>query len=86
MKSKLLALLTKDLNKYNVNVSDLSYFEDNSTKNFKLNLVSSNDKKITQMIEYLTKIYGGKFHFSLEEISYKEANKKYFAELKVRIL
>ncbi len=86
MKSKLLALFTKDLNKYNVKVSTLSYGEEKDTKEFNLNLVSSNDKRITQLIEYLTKIYENRFHFSLEEISYNKDSKKYFSELKVKIL
>lgn len=86
MKSKLLAQFTNDLNRYNVQIETLSYSQEEDTKIFKLNLVSSSDKKVTQLIEHLTKIYENKFHFSLEEISHNKDNKKYFAELKVKIL
>ncbi|WP_373036015.1 hypothetical protein [Sulfurimonas sp.] len=86
MKAKLLSMFTKDLNKFNVNVDSLSYSEDNKSKAFTLNLISTKDKKITHMIEYLTKIYEGKFEFSLEHIEFKEEPKKYFSELKVSIL
>ncbi len=86
MKSKLLAQLTKDLNYYDVKVETWSYSEANETKNFTLDLVSSSDKQITQLIEYLTKVYENKFNFFLEDISYNKENKKYFSELKVKIL
>ncbi len=86
MKSKLLTQFTKDLNKYNVKLSTLSYMEGKDKKEFNFNLVSSSDKRITQLIEYLTKIYENRFHFSLEEISYNKDSKKYFSELKVKIL
>ena len=86
MKAKLLTRLTKDLNKYGINVESLSYQENEKLKTFTLNLVSKKDKKITQMIEYLTKTHEGKFDFSLEHIEFKEKSKKYFSELKVSIL
>jgi hypothetical protein len=86
MKAKLLSVLTKDLNKFNINIDSLSYKEDEKLKTFTLNLISEKDKKITEMIEYLTKIHEGKFNFSLEHIEFKEKSKKYFSELKVSIL
>lgn len=86
MKSKLLAQFTKDLNRYNVKIQTLSYSEEKDTKEFNFNLVSSSDKGITHLVEYLTKRYENRFHFSLEEISYNKDSKKYFSELKVKIL
>ena len=86
MKSMLLAQFTKDLNIYDVKLEALSYEEEKDTKKFTLNLVSSNDKQITQLIEHLTKVYENKFNFSLEVISYNKDYKKYFSELKVSIL
>ena len=89
MKSNLLYMLTKDLNRYRVKLETVLYDEDDKTdptKHLKLGLVSSNDKKITDLIKYLTKTYEGKFHFSLEEISYEEDTKLYFSELKVNLL
>jgi len=86
MKAKILAQLSKDLSRFNVKMEWLAYSEDKNSKKFILNLVSSNDKKITQLVEYLTKAHEGKFAFSLEKISYEEDDKKYFSELKVEIL
>jgi len=87
MKAKLLSLLTKDLNKFGVKIASVAYTEDDKgAKAFSFNLVATKDKKITKMIEYLTKTHEGKFTFSLEEIIYKKELKKYFSELKVTLL
>lgn len=93
MKANLLHMFSKDLNKFEVRVEHAIYSEKEGTtktsssiKELKLGLVSTNDKKITGLIEYLTKIYEGKFHFSIEEISYKDESKLYFGELKVSLL
>ncbi|WP_324170796.1 hypothetical protein [Sulfurimonas sp.] len=86
MKAKLLANLTKDLNKFNIGLDSLSYTEDEQLKTFTLNLISTKDKSITKMLEYLTKTYDGKFDFSLRHIELKSKSKKYFSELKVNIL
>jgi hypothetical protein len=86
MKAKLLSTLTKDLNDYEVRLQSLSYTEEESKKELTLNLVSENDKKITKLVEHLTKIHQGIFKFSLHEISYQEEPKKYFSELKVELL
>ena len=86
MKAKLLTLLTKDLNKYDVNLEAINYSQQNDKKIFSFSLIASKDKKITQLVEYLTKIHEKEFKFSLERISYKEESKKYFSELKVEIL
>lgn len=86
MKAKLLSTLTKDLNDYDVKLESLSYNENDSVKSLTLNLVAENDKKITKLVEYLTKIHQGAFKFSLNEISYKEESKKYFSALKVELL
>jgi hypothetical protein len=86
MKAKLLATLTKDLNDYEVRLEALSYNEKESTKELTLNLVSENDKKITKLVEHLTKAHQGVFRFSLHEISYEDESKKYFGKLKVELL
>lgn len=86
MKAKHIALLTKDFNKFGVRLEALSYSETEKLKEFTFNLVSSKDKKTTQLMEYLTKLHNGKFKFSLEEIDYDEKIRKYFSELKVEIL
>ena len=86
MKAKLIAILVKELNKFNVKLEAVSYEEDENLKSFSLKLVSSKDKKITKLLKYLTSTYESKFNFSIEEILYNEENKKYFSELEVKIL
>jgi hypothetical protein len=86
MKAKLLTQLIKDLNKFDVKIDSLSYNEENKLKKFIFNLVSTNDKKVTKLLEYLTKVHENRFKFSLEQILFKEDSKLYFSELKVQIL
>lgn len=86
MKAKLLYTLTKDLNKFNVRLESLSYNENNNTKQFYLDLVSSKDVRITKLLKYLTKIHEKQFKFSLKKISYEVESKKYFSQLKVNLL
>ncbi|QOY52821.1 hypothetical protein [Candidatus Sulfurimonas baltica] len=86
MKANLLYKLSKDINKYQVKLETVLYSEKETKKQLQLGLVSSKDKKITDLIKYLTKTYEGKFSFSIEEISYTEESKLYFGELKVNLL
>jgi len=86
MKAKILATLTKDLNKFDVRLEELSYTENESSKEFIFFLVSSSDKKITRLIQHFTKKHEGNFKFSLEKIFYDDESEKYFSELKVKIL
>ncbi len=95
-------LIKKDLNSYDVKIESALYTETlnihnndkNSTntnnsgikKELSMGLVSTDDKKMTDMIKYLTKAYEGRFHFSINEISYEEKTKLYFSELKVSLL
>lgn len=86
MKAKLLHMLTKDLYKYRVELESLSYKQDKNTKNFNLSILSTDNTNITMFLEYLTVTYEGKFNFSLKDISYDKNHKKYFSELKVKML
>jgi len=86
MKAKLLTMFTKDLNKYGVNIEAAEYAEQNQEKMLSLHLVSDKDRKITQLVEYVTKIHEGKYKFTLEEITFDVKTNKYFSELKVSIL
>jgi len=122
MKAKLLEMFLSDLNKYDVNVEALAYYdyeddipqkkedhEDKQKKNqknksklkeevlvdkanqeklktFVFSLVASSDKNITNLLEFYTKKYETQYKFSLEEIVYEKDSKKYFGELKVKIL
>lgn len=86
MKAKLIATLTNDLNKYAVKIGKIQYNQDENDKKFIFDLVSTKDKKVTQLLEYLTKQHDKVFKFSLEDISFDEDQKLYFSELKVYIL
>ena len=86
MKAKYLSILTKDLNKFSVNLESLSYIESDDSKQFILNLISSNNRRITKLIGHLTKTHYGKFDFSLKNISYDNKSKKYTSILKVKLL
>jgi hypothetical protein len=86
MKAKLITLLTKDLNRYKVKMESLTYTEDNNQQMFTLNLVSSKDRRITKLIEYMTSKYADKFKFTLQEIKYDDEYRVYKAQLKVIIL
>lgn len=86
MKAKLLTMFTKDLNRYGVNIEAAGYAEKNQEKILTLHLVSDKDRKITQLVEYVTKVHEGKYKFTLEEITFDIKTNKYFSELKVSIL
>lgn len=89
MKADLLHTLTKDLNNYSVQLEFASYSEtdnNSSSKELHLGLVSSNDKKITDFIKYLTSTYEGKYHFFIDKIFYEDTEKLYFAQLKMSLL
>ena len=86
MKAKLISTFTKDLNRHNVKMESLFYNETNSTKTFSFNLVSSKDRRITKLVQDLTKRYENSFKFELNSISYDEKSKVYFSQLKVNIL
>ncbi|MDF1882498.1 hypothetical protein JHD49_00940 [Sulfurimonas sp. SAG-AH-194-C21] len=86
MKAQLLSILTKDLNKFSVRMESLSYGEIDTSKTFQFDLVSSKDRKITKLVQYLTKTYENRFKFELESIDYDDESKVYFSQLKVNIL
>ena len=86
MKAKLLALFAKELNKDDVQIDSVTYEEKDNTKTLILNLVSSKDRKITQLIEHLTKIYATKYDFDVEEILYDDKFEVYTSKLKVTLL
>lgn len=86
MKAKLLSTVIKDLNKFGVKLKSLSYSETATSKTFDLNLVSSKDRKITKLVEYLTEKYTEKFKYNIEEISYDQDSRVYVSLLKMEIL
>jgi hypothetical protein len=92
MKSRHLTFLTKDFNRYSVMLKNVHYnetVENNGTetsKEFTFSLSSTSDKKITELLEYLTKTKTDKYEFSLEHIDFDEKEKNYISELKVNLL
>ena len=86
MKAKLLTMFTKDLNKYGVNIEAVKYNEKDKQKTLTFSLVASKDRKITQLVEYVTKVHEGRYKFTLEEITFDPKTNMYFSELKVSIL
>ena len=86
MKAKLLALFTKDLNKFGVQVNTIRYEEKEDEKILYLNLISKKDRKITKLIKYLTKTHASSFNFYIQEINYNDKDEVYFSELKVTLL
>ncbi len=85
MKAKRITDLTKDLNKYKVKLKALHYSEDAKTKQkkFLLSLISSQDKRITDLIEWYTKTQSSKYSFTIERIEFDAESKTYSSELKV---
>lgn len=86
MKAKLIATFTKNLNKHNVKMDSLVYSQDDAKKTFTFNLISSKDRRITRLVQDLTKIYEKSFQFQLNKISYDKESKVYTSQLKVNIL
>lgn len=92
MKAKHLTYLTKDFNRYAVMLKSVHYNEGNetnetnATKTFTFSLSSTSDKKITELLEYLTKTKTDQYKFSLEHIDFDEKEKSYLSELKVDLL
>ncbi len=86
MKAKIIAKLTQNLNNYNVNIDKLIYIETNNLKQISLHIIASDDKKITQLVKYLTKTYANIFKLSLKNITYDTINKRYISQLEVTIL
>jgi len=86
MKAKLLALLVKDLNKFNVKIQSVSYAQNEISKVFTLSLVAKRDEQITKLIEHMTDIHDGVFLISIDKIVYDKSKRRYFSELKVTTL
>ena len=82
MKAKELTKLTKDLNKYNVKVENLSYGEENASRTFSFDLVASKSTNITKLLKHVTKVHEGDYKFDLKKIKYDDKSKLYFSTLK----
>ncbi|SFV75689.1 FIG00470756: hypothetical protein [hydrothermal vent metagenome] len=86
MKAKIMAELTKDFNKYGVQLEAISYYEEKNKRFFDFHLVALKDKQITGLIKYLTSKYTHKFNFTFHTILYDDTKKRYLSQLKVELL
>ena len=82
MKAKILTAFTSDFNKYQVNLTQITYQEGEKEKSFTFFLTSRKDKEITALLEYLTKAKTKDFQFILEKITYDPEKFRYYSELK----
>jgi len=85
MKAKHITELTKSLNKYKVKLEAIRYTQNDKTgeKQFVFSLLSSKDKRITDLIEWYTKTLSSKYIFSIESIILDKEKKIYSSDLKV---
>lgn len=83
MKAKLLALFSQEMSKYRVKATQTAYTEEDSKQVLTISLASSTDRRITELVEHLTKVYEGQYTFGLEKIMLDESTKMYLSELKV---
>ncbi len=82
MKAKVLTMFTKDLNKFNVKLESLQYSENNNSREFSFDLVSSKSSRITKLLKHVTKVHENDFKFDLKKIYYDDKSKVYFSTLK----
>jgi hypothetical protein len=83
MKAKALTAFTADLNKYGVSLTKIAYAENAKVgKYFTFSLSASQDKRITALLEYLTKAKTKDYRFILEKITYNKNKARYYSELK----
>lgn len=87
MKGKIIADLTKDLNKYHVNLSAIKFNDDEKSnqQTFTLEMISFTEKRMTTMIEKLTHADIKHYKISLESITYDEDSSMYTSSLKVEL-
>lgn len=83
MKGEIMAALTKELNRYKIGVSDITYTEDNASKYFVFDLMSEKDKQITDLLAFLTKSKTDRFSYYLETIYLDDESDYYRGKLKV---
>lgn len=86
MKAKDLAHLTKTLNKFSVNLKEIQYKQKKNQHYFILTLASNDNKRITELVKYLTKKDAKIYAFSLKSINYNKKDKTYISKLKAVLL
>jgi len=83
MKGEIVASLTREMNRFNVGVSTITYHQDENEKVFNLVLMAKKDKQITDLVEYVTKNRTERFHYNIERIELDEKTNYYRGDLKV---
>ncbi|MEA2110578.1 MAG: hypothetical protein U9P71_00875 [Campylobacterota bacterium] len=85
MKAIILTEFTKEFNKYNTQLSEITYSENNTSKAFTFSLVAKKDRDITSLLKHLTKIKSKDFDFTLNKISYDSEKMVYTGKLKAQL-
>ncbi|MHC3993886.1 hypothetical protein ACXWTF_03600 [Thiomicrolovo sp. ZZH C-3] len=83
MKAEMMASLTRELNRFDVGVSKISYNQNENEKSFSLLVMAKKDKQITDLVEFMTKHRTQRFHYNIEEIALDENKTYYRGDLKV---
>jgi len=85
MKGKIIAALTRDLNRYGVGVSKVTFHQNDLAEGFTLSVMAKKDKEITDLVEFLTENRTQQFHYDIETIAFDENDRFYRGELKVTL-
>ncbi len=83
MKGKIIAAISKDLNRFRIGVSEINYTQNENLKYFSLHLLAKKDKQITDFLKFMTKNRTQRYSYKLESISYDSEKNSYISELKV---
>ena len=83
MKGEIMAALTRELNRFDVGVSDITYNQDEDEKVFNLSVMAKKDKQITDLVEFMTKNRTQRFHYNIEKIELDDNTSYYRGDLKV---
>ncbi|WP_416768776.1 hypothetical protein ACM66T_03490 [Sulfurimonas sp. ST-25] len=83
MKAEMMASLTRELNRFDVGVADISYKQNEKEKVFSLLVMAKKDKQITDLVEFMTKHRTQRFHYNIEKIELDEETNYYRGDLKV---
>ncbi|WP_345986189.1 hypothetical protein WCX49_03480 [Sulfurimonas sp. HSL-1656] len=83
MKAEIMAELTREMNRFDVGVSDISYAQDENEKAFNLSVMAKKDKQITDLVEFMTKNRTQRFHYNIEKIELDDNTSYYRGDLKV---
>ncbi|MFZ2889810.1 hypothetical protein [Sulfuricurvum sp.] len=85
MKARIMADFTQSFNNYRVQLQNVNYTENNTSKIFSFGLISSKTQDITALLKHLTETKRNQYNFKLELITYDTNTSSYLSELKAVI-